>query len=238
MKKAELTLRQRLYFLVGRLFFAFMSALGVFVIYLGAQSRDVLTTIAGLAGTVLFLDCLKGYARFPQPSTFGLEHGFLVTGDARIPLQRIQAARVVRLKPCTLTSDTYRPPALRLDLESHATLILPLVPKGWDEVYEVLRAARPDLGLLPWSEVPEIIEALYEHINTSVALPKGVKIVYRRRALAVLAAVATAVASGLVIAVSPLPSELAGLAGPLSLATYALVVEKQIRLPNQKQNRA
>ena len=103
------------------------------------------------------------------PGRYCLEGGALVWGRAHLPLDQLQRARIALLAPCPLF------PVLKLVLttESGQKLALPLTYAGWEEVYEAIRVARPDLGLPPWWEAPEIREALKKGGRPWLHLPTG-----------------------------------------------------------------
>ena len=104
------------------------------------------------------------------PGRYCIEGGALVWGRTRLPLEQIRRARVAPLATCPLF------PVLKLVLtnEGVQTLALPLTYAGWEEVYEAIRAARPDLGLLPWWEEPEIRRALKLGGHSLLRFPKDV----------------------------------------------------------------
>ena len=133
------------------------------------------------------------------PGRYCIEGGALVWGRTRLPLERIQRARVALLAPCPLF------PVLKLVLtaEGGQTLALPLTYAGWEEVYEAIRLARPDLGLSPWWEAPEIREALKKGGRPLLHLPKGATRYRENGVLALLAAALLFVALVLLGALLP-----------------------------------
>ena len=122
--------------------------------------------LIGVLGLFLWLCVLLNAVGPGRYCALGSE---LVWGRKRLPLTEIQGARVAPGSRCPLF------PELRLVLTPREGdgLALPLSYAGWEEVYEAIRAARPDLGLPPWWEAPEIRRALKTGGRPLLHLPKG-----------------------------------------------------------------
>ena len=231
MKRAALTARQKAYFLTGLVFFLLLAGFALYLLYAGIREHNgVELAIAGIF-LYFFTPCALGYPGFVRLPPFGVDETTLWVGERKIPLEAIHAAQVEPWGPCALARENAPTPFLVLELASGEVLALPLVPKGWDTVYEALREARPDLGLLPWPKNPLLVEAVQNHLNSGVHLPQGVRIRVRRRALAGLTALAVFLASAELGRRFSLPSYLLS---PLAVIAYSLVIKKEVQLPKVK----
>jgi len=230
-RRAELTPKQKAYFLAGVTFFLLFAGFALYLLYTGTRERNWVDLIIAGVFLYFFTPCALGYQGFLRLPPFGIDQRTLWVGDRMIPLTAIRAAHVEPWGPCALARENAPTPFLALELENGELLALPLVPKGWDEVYEALRQARPDLGLLPWPEDPRLVEAVRNHLNSGVPLPRGARVVVRRRALAGLVAVAVFLASVELGRRFSLPSFLLS---PLAVIAYSLVIQKEVQLPKVK----
>ncbi len=154
--------------------------------------------VYGILGTLFFssllLDWLQA-ARWARP--YGLEDGRVFFGERRRPLAEIQSIRLRWRAPRLFPS--YRELGLELDFGDERWW-LSLRLGNWERVWDALREALPESGLPDWREDPEVLRALLNRANTSIALPSSVRVQssgWGRAGLRLLAAIVLGVVAGI-----------------------------------------
>jgi len=225
MKKAVFTTKQKLYFLLGSTFFLLFVAFALYLFYSGIRSRNWFEVAISGVFLYFFAPCGLGYLKFLRLPDLGIDESHFWLGDQKIPLNAIRAAAVEPWGPCALARENAPTPFLVLQLKSGEVLAVPLVHKGWDEVYEALRQQKPELSLLPWQEDPVLSHSVQNHLNSGVHLPRGVRVVRERVGLALLAAVAVFFLSAEIGRRFSLPSFLLS---PLPVLAYFLIARTRL----------
>jgi hypothetical protein len=119
-----------------------------------------------LVGAWLLHDALRPWPR----SSFEVTPRRLCRDGEGRELDELRAARLELHRPGPWRR--WRP-ALMLEL-AHATWPLELSLEGWYDVWDCLRALRPDLGLPYWRQHPPLRNLLAQHRRYGVHLPPGV----------------------------------------------------------------
>jgi len=154
--------------------------------------------IWGILGVLFFTAVLLGWLEaFRWARPYGLEDGRVFLGERRRPLGEIQSLRLRWRAPRLFPS--YRELGLELDFGDERWW-LSFRLGGWERVWEALRQALPEAGLADWREDPEVLRALMNRANTSIALPSSVRVQssgWARAGLRLFAAIVLGAAVGI-----------------------------------------
>ncbi len=218
-------------------FFAGMAAVALWLWTIGDPLEKAVGALALVVG-VLYSLCSAFRFLKPPPNHYCLAEDAIRFGNAALSLSDIRSGRVVRRPVCPWLRGVLVELVLELESKGGRTLALPLTYPGWEQVYEALRARRPELGLPRWQDEPLVLEEMARG-RGAVRLPKGARILRENFFLGVLVAFFLAVfVLPLILALFPFPrwvSENAGLfAVPLIFFLYHRIVRKRVLVDDHR----
>ncbi len=163
-----------------------MAAVALWLWTIGDPLEKAVGALALVVGVLYSLCSVFRFLK-PPPKHYCLVEGAIRFGNAALSLLDIRSGRVVRRPVCPWLRSTLVELALELESKGGRTLALPLTYPGWEQVYEALRARRPELGLPRWQDEPLVLEEMARG-RGAIRLPSCARIVRENFYLGVLAA--------------------------------------------------